>query len=574
MIDTSIQELETVKYGVKYEIDPIQWSIQSLPCAIDVEDDEHGNFLFIGFHDGRRGYGFTTLSDSVRAFLSTGLFAGHNAITDFVKLREWGCQIKDDQLVWDTMLIQHIQDSSQRTYSLTDVSERVLGVKYRDYETVTGRGKNHKTFNELPLEVMINKNMMDVYCTWHLWQHQKQRDYGRRVETYYRELEAPVARIFHQMEQRGVIIDRDYLAPLKLKLETRRAFLRDEINQIFGPRNWNSPKQVLEGFHAQGIYPIWQRQASTDQRALIYFMDRRGMSQYLEHQKLDTLLTNYVEKYLAFQTREIHPHFHQTGTRTGRPSCSKPNLLQIPKRDANGRLVRKMFIARPGMKFGSFDFGQIEPRGLAHMSQDPALCDLFNKGIDFHDFTRDRVEKLQGNRDKAKILNLSVGYRATSKSVSYQLQTGESEAQDHIDEWWALFPDLQVWEEKFIAECSHIGYCTTLLGRRIKIDNLDHPQEWKRAAAARQLINNLIQGSCAEIMKLAMLAVDRAAIPDLYQLCQVYDELLIEAPQERIEEIAIQVGHLMKTCCSQLTVPLIVDAGIGANWAELEKRKV
>jgi DNA polymerase-1 len=214
------------------------------------------------------------------------------------------------------------------------------------------------------------------------------------------------------------------------------------------------------------------------------------------------------------------------------------------------------------MLLGDCDFGQIEPRVLAHLSKDPALCNLFNDGIDFHTYTADR---LGIDRDRAKILNLSVGYRATFKSVSAQLKCADSEARNEIENWWALFPHLRRWQDQLIFESKKSGICTTLLGRRIRIDNLDQTNKWEREAAERQVINNITQGSAAEIMKMAMLAIDSKA-PNLGLLVQVYDSLLFEAPIEDANAMGFVVDCMKYS--TALDIPLTVDSKSGPNWGD------
>jgi len=186
---------------------------------------------------------------------------------------------------------------------------------------------------------------------------------------------------------------------------------------------------------------------------------------------------------------------------------------------------------------------------------------MFNNGIDFHEYTATR---LGITRDKAKILNLSVGYRATFKSVMSQLKCDQNEAQKQIDAWWALFPQLRRWQDKLIYDSKRSQFCTTLLGRRIRIDNLSESNPWKRESAERQLINNITQGSAAEIMKMAMIGIDSVA-PQLGLLVQVYDELLFESP--KIERDMDIITYQMKTAVI-LDVPLTVDAHSGSNWGD------
>jgi len=387
-----------------------------------------------------------------------------------------------------------------------------------------------------------------------------------KIYEYYKEIEQPVARIFQIMSSRGLCVDLRYLATLKMQLETQKEPVENEIKNSLGTINLNSPSQLLKALNEKGIYPNLKGKPSTDKRALAFC---RGpiVSLLQKFSEIETLLTSFVYPYLERNQTIIRPFFNQCGTRTGRLSCSNPNLLQIPKHTENGKLVRKMFIPRPGMAFGDCDFGQIEPRVLAHLSKDPAMCQMFNDGIDFHSFT---AERLGISRDKAKVLNLSVGYRATFKSVGQQLKCSDSEAQNEIDKWWSLFPQLRRWQDGLIYNSKRSGFCETLLSRRIKIEDLSHGNQWRREGAERQLINNITQGSAAEIMKLAMIEIANDPLLETQVgfglLVQVYDELLFES--ENVEDDLFTVKDCMENSI-KLEVPLVVDCKTGPSWGEV-----
>ncbi len=381
---------------------------------------------------------------------------------------------------------------------------------------------------------------------------------------YFNELEKPVSKVFADMETRGIRIDVPYLKQLRLDLEQKQEPIKESIRLELGDINLNSPKQLLGALHAKGIKPTFKGKGSTDKRALDSLRSVPVVSKLLQFSEIETLLTSFVYPYLERHVEVVHPRFSQTGTRTGRPSCSNPNLLQIPKKTDNGQLVRRMFIPREGMSLGDCDFGQIEPRVLAHLSKDEAMLSMFNNGVDFHDFT---AERLNISRDRAKVLNLSVGYRATFKSVSQQLKCTDKEAQNEINKWWSLFPTLRRWQDNLIYDSKREGFCSTLLGLQIKVDGLNAPNSWVREAAERQLINNITQGSAAEIMKLAMIKIANTGFsPGFGLLVQVYDELVFESAYIGID--AVKVTQCMEQAI-KLDVPLVVDCKTGPNWAEV-----
>lgn len=566
-----INEWSATKYGVALYVNPNLFPKFPDGVSLDVEDDEQGNFVGIGIFDGNACYYWSDWELAKQ--LTIPKFVAHNGRSDLSKLKKWGFKVDESWLLWDTQLYQHIIDSSRKGFGLKHLVKDLLGIEYPSYEDLTGTktSKSHITLDKLPLDLVSEYNAMDCYATYKLWEHQsKQLRYATgeaAPETHYFEkLAKPLAFVWQRMEERGIRVDLPYLEDLKAKLEEQRAPIESEIKNELGDINLNSPKQLLGALHAKGIFPQKQGKPSTDKRALEYCKRFPVVNNLLRFSEVETLLTSFVYPYLERKQAVVHPFFNQTGTRTGRPSCSNPNLLQIPKRTVNGKLVRRMFIAREGHLLGDCDFGQIEPRLLAHLSKDPTLCQMFNDGVDFHSFTAQRLFRSDApeHRNRAKILNLSVGYRATFKSVSQQLKCGERAAQDEIDRWWAMFPGLYDWEQKLIFESKKTGYFTTLLGRRIKVEGLEHGNKWRREAAERQLINNIAQGSAAEVMQLAMLDVDKAGI-DI--LVQVYDELLFESPEESISgdmELVIE-----KMCNAvKLDVPLTVDGNIGQNWSD------
>ena len=553
------------QYGIILDIDRDMdsipaWSVVSL----DIEHDEDGNMVGIGICHGNSCLYFTALSVSLIHYLCGVAFVAHNGISDMECLRQWGIPVRDEQLVWDTMLCGHVIDSSLKSYGLKAMAERELGIIYPSYDDIVGKKtlkqkQERVTLDRQPSRLVALYNAMDTYVTYKLWQEQQK---GYIQCNLFASLEKPVSLILQKMSNRGIRVDLHYLEGLKTSLEAQQIPIKAEITNELGPINLNSPRQLLEALNAKGIAPAYKGKPSTDKRALEPYRTVPLVAKLFAYSELETLLSNFVNPYLERGQSIIRPFYNQCGTRTGRLSCSNPNLLQIPRRTDNGKLVRRMFIPRDGMLMGDCDFGQIEPRVLAHLSKDPVLCKLFNDGTDFHQFT---AERLGISRDRAKILNLSVGYRATFKSVSAQLQCTDREAQNEIDKWWSLFPSLRRWQDDLLYEANRSGYCTTLLGRRIKVDNLSNGNKWQREAAQRQLINNITQGSAAEIMKLAMIKCDKD-LPNLGLLVQVYDELVFEEEESYMEDTMALVLSCMENAI-KLDVPLTVDCGIGPNWA-------
>ncbi len=481
------------------------------------------------------------------------------------------------------MLLGHVIDSSLKAYGLKAMAERDLGIFYPSYDDIVGKRTEKQkaeriTLDKQPPRLVQLYNMMDTVATYKLYEKQiSQRGLNQghgvstgqarpAVESYFEVVEKPLAPILSEMSTRGVRIDLEYLRGLKETLEAQRRPLETRILNELGSINLNSPKQLLEALNAKKIYPELKGKPSTDKRALARHADNRIVQSLLQFSELDTLLSSFVTPYLGRDQEYCHPFFNQVGTRTGRLSCSNPNLLQIPRKTENGRQVRRMFIPREGMFLGEADYAAIEPRLMAHLSGDPELCALFAAGIDFHQYTADR---LGISRDKAKILNLSVGYRATFKSVGQQLGVSDAEAQEQIDQWWNLFPGLRRWQDRLIFESKRSGMFETLLGRRIRVDGLTDPNQWKRESAERQLINNIAQASAREVIVMAMirLSQDSRLSPTFGLLIQIYDSLVFETPERSDIEI---VRDCMENAVT-LKVPLVVEIKAGPNWADVVK---
>ncbi len=534
--------------------------------ALDVEHDESGNFVGCGFIVSGTSvvYYFSDIQLLRNIDFHSLAIIAHNGVSDLDCLRQWGCDVKNEQLVHDTELIAHIIDSSRKGYGLKKLAKEDLGIEYPSYDDIVGKrsAKVRRTLEKWPVPIVALYNALDCFVT----DRNKLKQEKQRLNIeYFNTLERPVAAILFDMSNRGVRVDLQYLEGLKRTLEAQKAPIEAEIKNELGNINLNSPKQLIGALHAKQIQPTLKGKPSTDKRALTILQGSHPVvANLLRYSELDTLLSSFVYPYLERAQEVVHPFFNQCGTRTGRLSCSNPNLLQIPKKTENGRLVRRMFIPRDGMLMGDCDFGQIEPRVMAHLSKDPVLCQMFNDGIDFHTFT---AERLGISRDRAKVLNLSVGYRATFKSVQSQLGGTREEAQEQIDKWWSLFPTLRRWQESLIYDAKRSGFCTTLLGLRIKVDGLHDGNSWKREAAERQLINNITQGSAAEIMKLAMIKIKTGPYydPQFGMLVQVYDELLFES-EDIIGDIEI-VRECMENAV-KLDVPLTVDCKTGVSWAE------
>ena len=378
---------------------------ESLPLgtsqvSVDIEHDESGGFVCVGLYVPALNtcYSFTDVQLLHNINFSSLYVIAHNGRTDLELLQIWGCNVDPKDLAYDTQLMGHIQDSSLKAYGLKSMAERDLGIVYPSYEEIVGKrtAKVRTTLDKQPLELVLKYNALDCYVTYAIYKKQLERGIN---ESYYNQIEAPLSLLLLKMESRGLRVDLTYLQALKVKLEAQKAPLEAAIKNELGPINLNSPKQLLGALNEKEIFPELKGKPSTDKRALSYLSSNAVVKTLLEYSEVDTLLSSFVYPYLERNQTVVHPFYNQTGTRTGRLSCSNPNLLQIPTRSENGKLVRRMFIPREGFTMGDCDFGQIEPRLLAHLSKDAPMLKMFNDGVDFHTFTS---ENLSIDRQRAK----------------------------------------------------------------------------------------------------------------------------------------------------------------------------
>jgi len=400
----------------------------------------------------------------------------------------------------------------------------------------------------------------------------------------YEEIEAPLAPVLESMERWGIRVDLQVLEELSRRLGASLAELEREIHQEAGePFNINSPQQLAAILFERLGYPIIKRTAKTRRPStgveVLKELAGRGyrlpalILEYREQSKLKSTYLDALPRQVGPDGR-IHTRFHQTVTATGRLSSSDPNLQNIPVRTELGREVRRAFVAEPGWLLVSADYSQIELRVLAHMSRDPALLQAFQAGEDIHRATAAAVlgkrptEVTSTERRAAKTVNFGLIYGMGAFSLARDLAVTQTEAQEFIDAYFARFPGVKTYMDGLREQARREGKVRTLFGRVRRIANLDHPSANVRAAAERMAINAPIQGTAADIIKLAMISVHGwLEDQDARLLLQVHDELIVEAPGKTAPAIARELKRLMESTVT-LDVPLVVDVGLGSSWYE------
>jgi DNA polymerase-1 len=409
---------------------------------------------------------------------------------------------------------------------------------------------------------------------------------AREVDRLYRDIELPLAGVLARMERAGVAIDGGALRSLGAAFRARLEALTAEIYRLAGTQfNIGSPKQLAFVLFEKLQLPALKRTKtgfSTDAEVLEQLAPQNEVvSRILEHRKLSKLLSTYVDVLPAMvrpETGRLHTTFNQVGAATGRIVTTDPNLQNIPIFEEDGREIRRAVVAgRPGTALVSADYSQIELRVLAHITQDPGLLEAFRRGEDIHTATAAEVfgVAVEGvtaeMRRKAKVFNYGIVYGITEHGLAVRLRTGRDEARGFMDTYFARYPRVAEYMQTTVERAQQDGYVTTLLGRRIPVPDILSRQRQTRERAERVAINATIQGTAADIIKLAMLRIARELLPGadgVEMVLQIHDELLFEAPAPLVADLAPRIRWLMGEAYP-LTVPLVVDVGAGPNWLDL-----
>jgi len=408
----------------------------------------------------------------------------------------------------------------------------------------------------------------------------------RQVERVYREIEMPLVPVLADMEMAGVAVDTPYLRSLAEELRARLEALAEEIYGLAGLEfNLGSPKQLaFVLFEKLGLPPLKKTKTgySTDADVLETLAPHHPVvAKILQHRELAKLLSTYVEvlpRLVHPETGRVHTTFNQTVTATGRLSSQDPNLQNIPIRTEEGRRIRRAFVAPPGRVLLSADYNQIELRLLAHISGDAALQEVFRTGRDIHAevaaevFGLPRDQLTPEQRRRAKAINFGIAYGISGFGLSQQIGSTPAEADAYIERYFARYPGVRAYVRRTIEEARRTGYVSTLLGRRRYLTDLHSRNRVVREAAERVAINTPIQGSQADLIKLAMIRIHRDVLPRFpgaLMILQVHDELVFEADPDQVQALAKEAGEVMAHAL-ELSVPIQVELRVGQNWRDLE----
>ncbi len=516
----------------------------------------------------------------------TILKAGQNLKYDRSILLNHDIKLKG--IVHDTMLESYVLDSVSSRHDMDTLSEKHLNIKPIKFEDIAGKGKNQLTFNQVELEQATPYAAEDADITLRLhnflWPQLKPRG---KMAQLYQQIEIPMLKVLSNIERNGVLVDAEMLAKQSEELSTRMAELEQQIYDQAGEEfNLGSPKQIQEIFFKQDKLnlPVIRKtpkgQPSTAEDVLQELALEHEVPRWLlEHRGLSKLKSTYTDKLpqqISPTTGRVHTSYHQAVTATGRLSSSNPNLQNIPVRNAEGRRIRQAFIAPKGFKILAADYSQIELRIMAHLSNDRGLLTAFSEGKDIHrataaeifDVPLEQVEKKQ--RRAAKAVNFGLIYGMSAFGLAKQLNVSRTEAAEYVKRYFMRYPGVQDYMEKTREQAKADGYVETLFGRRLYLPEINAKNGMRRAYAERTAINAPMQGTAADIIKIAMIAVNdwlRYGETQTKMIMQVHDELVFEVAEDEIKTVEKIIKQRM-TNAAELHVPLVVDTGIGDNWDE------
>ena len=508
---------------------------------------------------------------------------GQNMKYDAKILARHGIQVSP---VDDTMLMSYAMNGGAHNHGMDHLSKTYLGHDPIPIKPLLGTGKSAITFDKVDLTDATKYAAEDADITLRLWQVFKPQLHRKRVATVYETLERPMVAVLMRMEMAGVKVDSNALSRMSNAFSQKMAKLEDEIHELAGEKfNVQAPAQVgailFEKMGLRGGAKTKTGQWSTPADVLEDLATEHDFParvlDYRQLQKLKSTYTDSLQEHIDPGTGRVHTSYSIAGASTGRLASTDPNLQNIPVRTEEGRRIREAFVADSGKTLLSLDYSQIELRILAHIADIPELKQAFAEGQDIHAATASEMfgvplDKMTPDiRRQAKAINFGVIYGISAFGLARNLRIPRSEAQGFIDRYFERFPGIRTYMDDTVAFAKENGFVETLFGRKIHTPQINAKGP-HAGFARRQAINAPIQGTAADVIRRAMIRMD-AAISDLpaRMLLQVHDELIFEVDEDAVDASASRVRDVMEDAADpvvKLSVPLVVDAGHGANWAE------
>ncbi|MBS9715633.1 DNA polymerase I [Pseudohalocynthiibacter aestuariivivens] len=486
----------------------------------------------------------------------------------------------------DTMLMSYAQNAGLHNHGMDALSQRYLNHDPISIKSLLGTGKSAITFDKVPVADAVRYAAEDADITLRLWQFLKPQLHQKHVTTVYETLERPLVPVLAEMEMHGIKVDRDTLSRMSNAFAQKMAGLEAELYELAGHKfNVQSPAQVgailFDEMGLEGGKKTKTGQWSTPADVLEDLATEHGFPgrvlDYRQLQKLKSTYTDALQEHIHPYTGRVHTSYIQSGASTGRLASSDPNLQNIPVRTEEGRRIREAFVAEEGKTLISLDYSQIELRILAHIAEIDALKQAFREGQDIHALTASEMfgVPIEGMdpmvRRQAKAINFGVIYGISGFGLARNLRIPRKEAQEFIDRYFERFPGIRAYMDKTVEFAKEHGFVQTLFGRKIHTPEINAKGP-HAGFARRAAINAPIQGTAADVIRRAMIRMP-AAIADLpvKMLLQVHDELIFEVDDSAVEEAITRARDVMEGAAMpavKLDVPLTVDAGRGANWAE------
>ena len=529
----------------------------------------------------------TTIVDRLRPLLADDavLKVGHNLKYDLLVLANAG--LDDVRAISDTMLMSYVLGGGSHGHGMDELAKLYLHHDTIKFSDVCGTGKNQLTFDQVPLDKARDYAAEDADITLRLYHYL----YGQLLEQHmmsvYERLERPLVPVIARMEQAGIKIDVEILRQLSGDFERSMGELEIQAHQLAGQDfNVGSPQQLGKVLFEDLNLPGGKKTGKSGQWAtgadVLEHLAEQGhplpacVLEWRQAQKLKSTYTDALVRQVNPRTGRVHTSYALALTSTGRLSSSDPNLQNIPIRTEDGRKIRRAFVAQPGHVLLSADYSQIELRLVAHVANIEGLKQAFQSGLDIHAMTASQVfgvpvEGMPSDlRRRAKAINFGIIYGISAYGLARQLDISNGEAKAYIDAYFARYPEIRQFMEQTKVEARQHGFVMTPFGRKVHVPGINERNGAIRAFAERAAINAPIQGGAADIIKRAMIAMDAAlgqADLSARMLLQVHDELVFELPQGQAQATAQVVKRVMEAAVT-ISVPLVVETGIAANWAE------
>lgn len=510
-------------------------------------------------------------------------FYGHNAKYDLHVLANAGIRV--NRLSFDTILASYLLHSASRRHSLGSLALQYFGKVMTPIKDLIGSGKKEIGMDKVPINKVSDYCCEDVDYTLRIKKILEAQICERKLDKLLLDVELPLTRVLAKMERAGMYLDKEKLAAFSKELVGEIAQAEKEIYLLAGEEfNISSPKQLSHVlFEKMGIKPLKKTATGLSTRAEVLEVlaaEHPIAEKILAFRTLEKLRSTYVDTLpleINPKTGRIHPTFNQYIAATGRLACQDPNLQNIPVRTEQGRRIRQAFKPhKKGWSYLSADYSQVELRLLAHMSEDPELIKAFKQGEDIHVYTASLVfgipleEVTKKQRYQAKAINFGIIYGQQAFGLSRELGIDVKSAAEFIEAYFERYPGVYAFVEACVKRARKTGKSVTMIGREREIPEIHSSNAVIRNQAERLAINTPLQGSAADMIKLAMLEIDRLLTArglEGYMVLQIHDELIFEAPDEEISELEPLVRQAMEGVFS-LKVPLIVDVAVGKNWAE------